>query len=325
MTLNEAFSDLKDMRICSDANAFDRLAIRPQFERDKLATVVEGSDFKLVEVAEGGITGFTHFLDGAQKVFKGLYWRFSAMPIVHVSAAIVERVGTEVFPPKDHEYAARFILLHPENLPFVDHLKERLNQVDGASNLELVAVRKPQVDETYDEAVSATVADIRNDLEGSVAASFTSGNLLVDGGLDNILHDRTNPPFAIGIVKSHGIRYLGVGDREDSVLAMRVGQRSTVFERPQDKLQGEAVFSFYLRIHEKERTDPWYGVIRVEMPMADQYLTRVDEISGWILRERAPLSLPDPRSDKLLYPIRLVEQHLKARQPGTAAIMGLVG
>jgi hypothetical protein len=68
-----------------------------------------------------------------------------------------------------------------------------------------------------------------------------------------------------------------------------------------------------------------FGLARAEMPAEGRYLEMADEIAGWILTERCPLSLPDPRFDVLLYPIHLVELHLKARQPSDAAIGGLVG
>jgi len=37
-----------------------------------------------------------------------------------------------------------------------------------------------------------------------------------------------------------------------------------------------------------------------------------DRISRWLLAERAPISAPDPRWDRMLYGIRSVEEFLKA-------------
>jgi hypothetical protein len=39
----------------------------------------------------------------------------------------------------------------------------------------------------------------------------------------------------------------------------------------------------------------------------------VDAISRWILAERAPISAPDQRWDRLLYGVYSVEQYLKAK------------
>jgi hypothetical protein len=40
-------------------------------------------------------------------------------------------------------------------------------------------------------------------------------------------------------------------------------------------------------------------------------IERADELSRWILAERAPLSRPNPRWDRLLYGIAAVERHLR--------------
>jgi hypothetical protein len=40
-----------------------------------------------------------------------------------------------------------------------------------------------------------------------------------------------------------------------------------------------------------------------------------DRISRWLLAETTPLSLPDARWDRLLYPIRDCEEFLRARAP----------
>jgi hypothetical protein len=43
----------------------------------------------------------------------------------------------------------------------------------------------------------------------------------------------------------------------------------------------------------------------------------VDEISGWILAERAPLAKPDPRWPAMIYPIHYVEKVLKPLVQGS--------
>lgn len=58
-------------------------------------------------------------------------------------------------------------------------------------------------------------------------------------------------------------------------------------------------------------------LVRVEGPASDATLGRADEISRWLLAERAPLSLPDGRWDRLLYPIRDCEAFLRSRAPGS--------
>ena len=44
-------------------------------------------------------------------------------------------------------------------------------------------------------------------------------------------------------------------------------------------------------------------------------IAMADVVSSWLLGETAPISLPDMRWDRLLYPIRDCEQFLRARAP----------
>src|SRR5204862_455257 len=44
-------------------------------------------------------------------------------------------------------------------------------------------------------------------------------------------------------------------------------------------------------------------------------LARAAAVSAWLLRERAPVSTPDARWDRLLYPIHDVETYLRSRTP----------
>jgi hypothetical protein len=108
-------------------------------------------------------------------------------------------------------------------------------------------------------------------------------------------------------------------------LDLKPGQRTPVFLRERNQQQGKEANSFYLRLFDCSGQSPLFGLIRVEMPSSSTLLARVDEICGWLLAERDPLSLPDSRYDRMLYPIRLVEQHLKARQPSDAAIRAILG
>ena len=58
--------------------------------------------------------------------------------------------------------------------------------------------------------------------------------------------------------------------------------------------------------------------MRVETPVLtvpDDTREWADKISAWLLQETRPVSLPDPRYDRLLYPFRMCEQHLRSRAP----------
>jgi hypothetical protein len=51
----------------------------------------------------------------------------------------------------------------------------------------------------------------------------------------------------------------------------------------------------------------------VEVASSNGSTERADAISRWIMADRAPVSAPDRRWDRLLYGISSVEQYLKAR------------
>ena len=58
------------------------------------------------------------------------------------------------------------------------------------------------------------------------------------------------------------------------------------------------------------------SLMRVEAPRGTES-EMVDEISHWILAERAPLSKPDPRWPSMIYPIHYVEKILKPLVQGS--------
>ena len=77
--------------------------------------------------------------------------------------------------------------------------------------------------------------------------------------------------------------------------------------------------SWYLRLREPPSQDPFMGLVRVEVASAADkdpapaVTRRADEVSQWILAERAPLALPDERWDRMVYGIRDCEEYLRAR------------
>ena len=74
------------------------------------------------------------------------------------------------------------------------------------------------------------------------------------------------------------------------------------------------VRSFYLRLRPHHARDIFWGLVRVEMARSHEP-AMADVVAGWLLAETAPLSLPDARWDRLLYPIRDCEQYLRSRAP----------
>lgn len=317
-SLREALTGIEGIRFVAPTER-DEHSTPTAFEAKSIeADTVGSEEFRILDVPQSGRSEFTHFLDGAQRSWPVLFHRLSPVYVAHTSAAILERIDGELLPPTPETYRGAIEAFVPDNPRLADALRPF---VDG-----IVSVSVKDTDAGgLDDIVRQEISDRRDDLEKELAQRFDAGRLLIDGGLGNALHHQGEQPYVVGIVKSHRKQYFRSARRTEQILGMRVGQRSTVFVRPADSLQGESVYSYYLRLHESQDVGPLFGIVRVEIPLNDDLAAEADEISGWILHERAPLSLPDPRFDKLLYPIRLVEKHLKARQPSTAAIMGLVG
>ncbi len=97
------------------------------------------------------------------------------------------------------------------------------------------------------------------------------------------------------------------------LLDLKPGMRTTSFVPGwQTSLNpSEQRTSWYLRTWPVQRgADALGSLMRIEAPR-DTPPETVDEISRWILAERAPLAKPDPRWPAMIYPIHYVEKVLK--------------
>jgi hypothetical protein len=103
------------------------------------------------------------------------------------------------------------------------------------------------------------------------------------------------------------------------LLDLEPGMRTTSFV-PDWQLRrdpSERRTSWYLRMWPPQQgADALGSLMRVEAPR-DTEPEAVDEISRWILAERAPLSKPDPRWPAMIYPIHYVEKILKPLVQGS--------
>ena len=165
------------------------------------------------------------------------------------------------------------------------------------------------------QAAHDKISTVRGSLESGLASRWVAQNigddwLLVDGGLQSDYGEAGN---IVGVTKSHGTQYL-TWEEQRVVLGLRVGERSSAFV-PIVRSRRRPVYSWYLRMHPSEGRDVYFGLIRVEAPRSARALGMVDEISRWLLAERAPLSLPDSRWDKMIYPIRDCEMFMKSLAP----------
>ncbi len=132
--------------------------------------------------------------------------------------------------------------------------------------------------------------------------------LFIDGGISGSGRIAASS-CAVGVVKSHRTLYAD-GDALDVVMALRCGERSSVFS-PSSKRRSP-IISWYLRLRDPKGQDAMFGLVRVEASADGDIQARANEISRWILAEATPLSLPDGRWDRMAYGIRDCEQFLRA-------------
>jgi hypothetical protein len=318
-TLRDCLSDLPGARVVAPPSAsFDGLAMPSSSDPSPSceAPTVDDGPFVVTDVPQLGRTGFTHFLDGAQRSWTGVYVGLTPVYLAHTSAGIVERLDRDVLPPSI--YSGDMEAFVPEGSPAAQRISHMLPVVT-------VGPGDTGMEQAGEQALKR-ISERREERERVVARSFTEGVLLIDGGIGHMVAaDGAKQPFVVGMVKSHRKQYFQSLERTNAIFGMKAGQRSSLFIRQATHSSESDVWSFYLRLHESDQQPPQFGLVRIEVPARDEFRELVDEIAGWVLYERAPLSLPDARYDRMLYPIRLVEQHLKARQPSDAWVRGIMG
>lgn len=164
-----------------------------------------------------------------------------------------------------------------------------------------------------DRAV-ARIDQARSALEQQVGRLYRERSqawLVVDGSLAE------SPSFAedprmLGVSKSHATLPFR-GEELECYLALPPGHRSSIFEPASRRFA--PVYAWGLRLWPWEGRDLLFGLVRVEAAQRPETLEQADRWSRWILAERAPVSAPDARWDRLLYGIHNVEDYLRATLP----------
>ena len=248
--------------------------------------------------------------------------RFSRMPIESpptvVQAVILPRSGgdTRVEAFWELLLKAGFSELGPDEVPSYPHLV-----LDSA---EYMAEADPSDYVGMRERARVRVRALRERLEGGMMRRWELDDrtledpdawIAVDGQLKDI---RESNRRAIGLIKSVA-RPEFVGKDVGMLLDLEPGMRTTSFV-PDWQLRrdpSERRTSWYLRMWPPQRgADALGSLMRVEAPR-DMEPDIVDEISRWILAERAPLAKPDPRWPAMIYPIHYVEKILKPLVQGS--------
>jgi hypothetical protein len=278
--------------------------------------VVEGTEIDAVSVRNDATVGFQAFLDGAQKSHVVDY--AGTIPIVAGRTAAVIRTRIDrrmVTWGTGSEAASRLYapmrLLSPSARRDIRatgfEVRDTLEPEDEVSGHPLELLRR---------AVDAVKRD-RERLEYQLAETWVSATtdvLFVDGGLPG--GERASASsYCVGVVKSHHTIYVA-GEGLPVVLGLREAERSSMFLV--ERTWGPRVLSWYLRLREPPSHDPFMGLVRVEVanePSLEDpavLASRANDVSRWILAERAPLSMPDARWDRMVYGIRDCEEYLRA-------------
>ena len=174
------------------------------------------------------------------------------------------------------------------------------------------------------ERAGVRVRAIRERLEGGMLRNWELDDrtledadawIAVDGQLKEV---RESNRRAVGLIKSVA-RPEFVGKDVGMLLDLEPGMRTTSFI-PDWQLRrdpGERRTSWYLRVWPRQPgADALGSLMRVEAPR-DTPPDTVDEITRWVLAERAPLAKPDPRWPAMIYPIHYVEKLLKPLVQGS--------
>jgi hypothetical protein len=243
------------------------------------------------------------FLDGVQRTEMLAYCRHSPIVVADIAAAVRARTDRQLHTVLEEHRT--LVLARPEAL---EAAGDSLGQVDtvplpvddpGHPSLDLI-----QAARAVDRA--------RGALEISLAVKYRQGSpgwLIVDGGL-TASPDLASDPRMVGVVKSHATLPFD-GEDLDRYLRLPPAHRSSIFTPETRSLT--PVHSWALRLWPWEGKDLFHGLIRIEVAPAPAYTSAdADRLSRWVLSERAPLSAPDGRWDRLLYGVHSVEQYLRS-------------
>jgi hypothetical protein len=302
------------------AAPLERMPGDPEAPHVVEAAPIEHDTVRALAVPGEPEVGFAAFLDGTQES-QVLAWTGPA-PIVYGRVAASVRVRVE-----------RRLVTWGEPLverriyaPLAYTERESLEQafpppalVDTAAPDESGEIPKPHPTLLLERARSAVSRD-REQLERRLAERWCDAEtrpLLIDGGI-GASEAVAQAPCAVGVVKSHRTLYVD-GPALDIVLALAKGERSTVIRiAPRGR---SSVLSWYLRLRDHAGHDALWGLVRVEVADTERLASsadpervtaRADQVSRWILAELAPIALPDPRWDKMVYGVRNAEEYLKA-------------
>lgn len=283
----------------------------PEPPRLQRAEPLEGATMATRSVDGAPVVGVAAFLDGIQESRVLAHWR-GGIPVVHgtVAAAVRLRRGrTLVRWRADADLVDR--ALYAPCAALDDSVWSQLSVACAVRDTLAPEERGPWHPQDLTARALHAVQRQRESVETACAERWCAagdGPLFVDGGIA-AAGAAAHSPLAVGVVKSHRTLYVD-GAALPLVLGLRVGERTTMFTVASPRRA--AVASWYLRLRDPSSHDALWGLVRVEIARDGAEAARAELVSRWILAERAPLALPDPRWGAMAYGIRLTEEYLRA-------------
>ena len=283
---------------------------RPDLEPASSAELVEDERLSVHQV-DPGFFPPAAFLDGIQLLRIVAYDGVNPVGRAYVAAAVRRRSGDGRLRTvkEDRRDVA---------LARLEELSPAVRQALAAGQSEVVDVTGPVAAlpggalEALRRTVDRSRVEIERRLGERFLADLGADEWLIQDGLLSESARLAAHPRVLGVIKSHGAQYFA-GPELETALRLPAGCRTSVF-RPHGRARHE-VYSWYLRLWPWEGNDLLYGLLRVEARAHPDSIAQASRLAGWLLAERAPLSTPDARWDRLLYPIHDVETYLNAHAP----------
>ncbi|UCG87071.1 MAG: hypothetical protein JSW71_00550 [Gemmatimonadota bacterium] len=272
------------------------------------AEPVEHEPIEAISVPTTGVAPpGTGFLDGIQRY--AVVGRFGLTPVVrgYVAAAVMGRHEQSL--SVESQQSEEFIAVN------VQRLSDCQARVLEETGLPLYDTGETEREHPILEVhMAAQLVEARREaVELSAARRYLKtrreGWLVLDGSIAPYV-DEDDSPRVLGLVKSHETQFLAGSDLR-TALTLAARHRTSVFARRIG--EQKEVHSWYLRLWPWEGRDLLFGLVRLERSPSAEAGVEASEISSWMLSERSPLSAPDGRWDRLVYPVRQVESYLRAQ------------
>lgn len=297
--------------VAPSAPALETRPVVAEPPRLQRAEPLEGGEVRVRRVDGDPVVGVAAFLDGIQESRVLAHWP-GGIPLVGgtVAATVRRRVGRTLVAWRPDATRVEHALFAPR-AALGDAVWRAL--ADGCDvrdtgdpdeqgpwhPLELTARALSAVQRRREAAETACA---------ELWCAEGDGPLFVDGGIASA-GSAAHSPLAIGVVKSHRTLYVD-GDALPRVLGLAEGERTTAFTVASPRRA--SVASWYLRLRNPAAHDALWGLVRVEVALLGATPDHCDLVSRWLLAERQPVSLPDPRWGAMAYGIRLTEEYLRA-------------